>query len=309
MAETDLILAAKATALPPAMADGDVGPLTLTTDGRLRIESKPTELLTIVQGELTLLGSTLAIDVEEASNIVFHLKNTGIASMAAGAFIFEGSLTSTDGNDGEWFEVNAVRSNGNVVETSRPTLSIGPGASDVFAYEASVNALRWFRIRTTTAPTTNAIAKWTIIRGLYASEPAPVVQTHPVTQSGAFTVGQSGSWTVSPPSGSGLSFVTTASTNAASDKASAGNLFEISAYNTTATAAYLKLYNKASAPTVGTDVPLLTIPIAANSLVALQFGPLGKRFSTGIAHAVTALATVADTGNAVAGIQISATYV
>ena len=38
-------------------------------------------------------------------------------------------------------------------------------------------------------------------------------------------------------------------------------MYVLTASNPTATAAYLKLYNKASAPTVGTDVPVLTITL------------------------------------------------
>lgn len=108
--------------------------------------------------------------------------------------------------------------------------------------------------------------------------------------------------------GSAYSKVTTASTNAAVVKASAGNLLEVSVSNVTATAIYVKLYNKATAPTVGTDVPILTIPAAANSVVAVPLGPVGKRFSTGIAIAATGVITAADATNAVALVQISASY-
>ena len=111
------------------------------------------------------------------------------------------------------------------------------------------------------------------------------------------------------PTPSAYSLTTAASTNAANVKSSAGTLEEITASNVTATAAYVKLYNKASAPTVGTDVPVLTIPVAAGATVPLSFGPLGKRFTTGIAIAVTAAAAATDTAATVAGIQIHASYV
>lgn len=110
-------------------------------------------------------------------------------------------------------------------------------------------------------------------------------------------------------SGTNYNAVTTASTNGASVKASAGNLFELTASNPTATPAFLKLYNKASAPTVGTDVPIVTIPVPANSNVAIPFGSQGKRFATGIAVAVTGAIGATDTTNAVAGVQINATYI
>lgn len=86
-----------------------------------------------------------------------------------------------------------------------------------------------------------------------------------------------------------------ASTNATSTKASAGTLWSVVASNINAAARYLKLYNKASAPTVGTDTPVLTIPIPAGGVVQVDGGSNGIRFGTGIAWAVTASAADSDT--------------
>ena len=317
MAETDLILAAKATLVEPVMVDGEVGPMTLNPDGRLRVASKP-GYFAAISGALTTSGNTLVADVTDASNVMLHLKNTGSAAMAAGAFVFEGSLDSTDGSDGTWFALQAVRSDSNTIETGRAASSLAAGAGQAYAWELSVNAVRWFRVRCSATLTASSIATWTIIRGTYATEPIPGMQSHAVTVSGTPSVSISGtpsvaisgtpSVTATPAAGSAFSVISTASTNAAVQKASAGNLFEITASNPTATAAYLKLYNKATAPTVGTDVPVLTIPIPANSQIAIPFGALGKRFSAGIALAITAAIAATDTGASVAGVQISGTY-
>lgn len=92
-----------------------------------------------------------------------------------------------------------------------------------------------------------------------------------------------------------------ATTNATSAKASAGDVHVIYASNTTAALKYLKLYNKASAPTVGTDTPVLTIPLApSNNPVRLEF-PNTMYFSTGIAYALTGAAADADTTALAAG--------
>lgn len=121
--------------------------------------------------------------------------------------------------------------------------------------------------------------------------------------------------TISTPAGTAISVTSAASTNASSQKASAGNLFEITVSNPTATPAYVKLYNKASAPTVGTDVPVLTIVAPATaatqspSVISLNFGQIGKRFATGIAMAITGGVAATDTTNAVAGVQVHGTYV
>lgn len=86
-----------------------------------------------------------------------------------------------------------------------------------------------------------------------------------------------------------------ASTNATSAKASGGTLLHIIGYNAAAAARYVKIYDKASAPTVGTDAPVLTIAVPATTAFAIDF-PLGFRLATGIAYALTTGAADADTG-------------
>lgn len=110
-------------------------------------------------------------------------------------------------------------------------------------------------------------------------------------------------------SGTAISVVSAATTNASNQKSTAGNLFEVTASNPTATPAYLKFYNKATAPTVGTDVPVMTIPVPANSFVSYVPGGQGKRFTTGIGMAVTGAITAADTTASVAGVQVHGTYI
>jgi hypothetical protein len=91
--------------------------------------------------------------------------------------------------------------------------------------------------------------------------------------------------------------ISAASTNATSVKASAGSLYEIHASNLNAAARYLKLYNKASAPTVGTDTPVQVIGLAPSSANAFSWSAsVPMAFTTGIAFAVTSGITDADTG-------------
>lgn len=90
-----------------------------------------------------------------------------------------------------------------------------------------------------------------------------------------------------------------ASTNATSAKASAGNLHKIIAVSKRASDCFLKLYNKASAPTVGTDTPVMTICIPANASIDLDFD--ARYFATGIAYALTTGVADADTGALTAG--------
>lgn len=84
--------------------------------------------------------------------------------------------------------------------------------------------------------------------------------------------------------------VSAATTNATVVKASAGKVFSIVANNQNAAVRYLKLYNKATAPTVGTDVPVATIALQPVSTREIAL-PKGWEFSTGIAFALTTEAT------------------
>lgn len=95
----------------------------------------------------------------------------------------------------------------------------------------------------------------------------------------------------------GTRLVSAATTNATSVKASAGIVGFIYAVNLNAAVRYLKLYNKASAPTVGTDTPVATLPIPASTTGAGFFItiPVGVNFSTGIAFALTTGVADSDT--------------
>jgi hypothetical protein len=90
-----------------------------------------------------------------------------------------------------------------------------------------------------------------------------------------------------------------ATTNATSVKASAGDLFKVRGFNNKASAVFLKLYNKASAPTVGTDTPVLTFRLAPSADFAIDLD--GFYCSAGIAYAITGAAADADTTALAAG--------
>jgi hypothetical protein len=74
--------------------------------------------------------------------------------------------------------------------------------------------------------------------------------------------------------------------NATSLKASAGNIQNILIVSAAATPRFLKLYNKASAPVVGTDTPMITIPLSTGAS-PYNVPPLaGIDFDIGIAYAI-----------------------
>src|SRR5688572_4076641 len=89
-----------------------------------------------------------------------------------------------------------------------------------------------------------------------------------------------------------------ASTNATSVKAAAGTVRQIQGRNVSASSRYLKLYDKTSAPTVGTDTPRKTIHLPASADFVFD---TDMYFGAGIAYAMTTAAADNDTGALTAG--------
>lgn len=98
--------------------------------------------------------------------------------------------------------------------------------------------------------------------------------------------------------GAGVKLISAATTNATSVKASAGQVYGWTITNVNAAARFVKLYNKATAPTVGTDVPVMTILVPGGTTggQAVFSSPHGITFGTGIALAITSAVGDADTG-------------
>jgi len=94
-----------------------------------------------------------------------------------------------------------------------------------------------------------------------------------------------------------------ASTNATSIKSSGGFVYQVLVSNTVVGTAsrYVKIYDKASAPTVGTDRPVLQLPVLQSSATASTgFAevriPDGMKFTNGIALSLNTGAADTDTG-------------
>lgn len=276
--------------------DGDYATLKMDEAGRLKVATQPGAIAATV-GNITANAQTIAVNVERASNITISMVAT---SLVGHNVSFEYSNNSTNGTDGNWYGVQVVRSNANTVEAASGVLAATPA----YGWEASVNAYKWFRVRATAH--TSGTAAYTLLPGSYATEPIPAVQvtgTQPV--SGTVTANQG---TLVTPTASNIN--SAATTNATSVKASAGTLYSITVSNTAASARYVKLYNKASAPTVGTDVPVLTIAVPAGGMVNVPFGATGHRLATGIALAITANAADSDTTAVGAGeVKVATAYI
>jgi predicted transcriptional regulator len=83
----------------------------------------------------------------------------------------------------------------------------------------------------------------------------------------------------------------TNSTNATSVKASAGTVFNMIIHNThggsgSGSSITIRFYDKATAPTVGTDVPMIIIHVGSSTSKEVNFTS-GITFTNGIAYALT----------------------
>lgn len=164
--------------------DGDYTPLKCDEEGRLKVATKSASF-TLVTGTINALGGTslvtapaqagtLQCDVSRCSNVMVQMTSVTV-TLSNYNIQFEGSLNSTNGLDGTWVILQAVRSNANTVETATGVLTNAAGNPAAYSWELSVNAYNWFRIKTIAY--TAGSAAWAIQRGTYATEPIPGLQT------------------------------------------------------------------------------------------------------------------------------------
>lgn len=112
-------------------------------------------------------------------------------------------------------------------------------------------------------------------------------------------------WLIEPRTGTTNATTSTAvnsaaSTNATNLKATAGMIFNITAMNVTASTKYIRIYNKATAPTVGTDIPVMVVAVPATSSKEITIN-YGLKLATGIGFAITGAATATDATAVAAG--------
>jgi hypothetical protein len=115
--------------------------------------------------------------------------------------------------------------------------------------------------------------------------------------------------------GTSIGYTTSAaSTNATNVKASAGNLYSISAINTTTTIFYLRLYNLSSAPTCSSATGFVeTIPVPPASAAGNAGGfvrslAVPQAYGTGIGFCITGGGSSTDNTNAATGVYVTIGY-
>jgi hypothetical protein len=220
----------------------------------------------------------------------FSVSIIGSAGISAGAIIFEQTNDNTITTGIPWpvFEESVLNSNPNTA-----AITIAANSNRVFT--GAVQS-RFVRIRVSTGFTGgNVRANATFSQVPWNSTRLNVQQATGANlnvTAAAITLASNQVITNVPQTGQGASttfhLISAASTNATVVKGSAGVINELTLSNNSAVnPAYVKLYNRTTAPTVGTDTPVRTIMIPPNGTVAVTGGSFGFRFATGIAIAIT----------------------
>jgi hypothetical protein len=265
---------------------------------------------TTVNTALTIT-TTLSFNsnVASASSVTVTMSNT--STMTAGALAFEVSNDSGT----SWFAVSMSRIDSYTSESSYTLNTVANRA-----WKVSVNGFDKFRVRLSTAITGTGIATIKITANgnptdslvTVGQATAANLQTTAAVSSIAAGSNLIGKVNLSAQTAGGatsFTLISAATTNATNLKTSAGTLYMLTATNNSSTVAFLKLYNKASAPTVGTDTPVMTFMLPANGGIAVPIPAVGINFATGIGYALTGAATTADTtAVALNQIQLNGAY-
>lgn len=236
-------------------------------------------------------------DAGQFHSATFQIQTVGVS---AGVLTFEQTndiTRSPAGNLLQVFDLTTLNAN--------PVTSLTLAANATRLFGAAITA-RYVRVRVSTAVVGGNVS----CSGVFSQQPfsnttfniqqatAVNLQTTALIAPGANLVGDVGNQARATTGGIVAPFrllSSAATTNATLIKASAGRLFLIIGRNNVASIRYLKFYNKASAPTVGTDVPVLTIALDASSRFEIDLNPYGQFFTTGIAFAITGAVADNDT--------------
>lgn len=273
------IAAGTNAAIPISDAGGSI-----TVDGTVSISNSSVEIANDT-GNPIPVGPAAQLNVTGSASA----NNTDLISVACNEFrsvnfqitgTWVGTISYQVSNDNtNWLALFCIASNA--------TSAAGATTTNVLQYGA-LTGYQFFRIRFTAYTSGTAS-----VTAFFNKENVPTA-TLPVSPTNTV---------VASTTSSGTSLFTVnsaATTNGAAIKTSAGNLYGISAMNASASTKFVRFFNKASAPTVGTDVPIMVVAVPATSSKEIEYVP-AVRFSTGIAVAITGGAAATDATAVAAG--------
>lgn len=260
-------------------------------------------------GTITIVNSNPNSGVATASSTVALAQLAGQGTVAIQVTgTYTGALTAQVSVDGSnWIALGGTP----LVNVNTGVYSAAIASAAVGIWQCETSGFKLFRVTALAAVTGTATVT------LEASQASGMTALDAPLPTGANSIGNLGTVATvtavttvatvtnitnavqqAPSASGGLSsatLISAASTNATSVKTSAAQLYAVQAFNLNASPRYLKIYNKASAPTVGTDTPVATFLIPGNGAGFIIGIPFGMALATGLAFAITGGITVADT--------------
>lgn len=217
-----------------------------------------TGAFTEVSFTTTTVQAVASTDVSNYKWAGIHIVNQGTNSVVA----FQGSNDNTN-----WVPVNFAQSN--AAGSNNATSSTGSAG---IIYWGPIS-YRYFRLN---------------ITGISGGTTSGVIEFYTQAAGSLNTLQNVSLATTTGGGDTVVKVISAATTNATSVKASGGQVYSVSAFNTNASSPrYLKMYNKLSAPTVGTDTPVAVYLIPAGGSPLVIESTNGHAYNVGIAFAIT----------------------
>jgi hypothetical protein len=281
--------------------DGTGNAITSTVSGAKRSLDVAPINQSLTTGTGTASGSsTSGTDLLASTDVSgFAEASVQFTNFATGAPVIQPQVS----NDNSTWVNTTVQNVQGITTTSANSI----GAAGIF--KVALLGSRYFRLRVATNGT-GGTYDFT-----YTLNPRT---TFPNTQSVVFAATPSVTSTLVAGSAAGASVgvysnyltISSAGTNATNIRTSQCVLYMCNVTNLTSSFKYLKLFNTASAITVGTSTPTLTIPIPPNSTIPFDCGGVGIRFTNGLAFSITGGLATSDTTAVLAGdVVVNIAYV
>ena len=258
----------------------------------------------LIDAKLPALSSgRIPVEANNAASQVFNYTATG--AVANGTILVpstecsllrEVSVHLVSSGAGFFFRLEISNDNANWIScpatTSSGVVSIAQFGTVGVIYNYNLFGARFFRI---TQANTQASGTTTLVA--YASQQA----TPKLYQSATVTGTVSANIVTTTGFNVFHSLISAASTNATNVRTAASTIGTCVLTNTSASFKYVKFFNLAVAPTMGTSTPVIQFPVAPNSTLDVSTSFAGLRLAVGLSYAITGGSALLDTTAVAAG--------
>ena len=221
-------------------------------------------------GAIALNTVLASVDCTNVRTLNIHVVSLGVGGTIQGQYSNDGSNWY---NPASWMRADNAQVNNSMSFAGYMWIGFPHGAKyfRIIASVAFTSGTTNFVVAS--SPITTAA---TYLSGGYMS-----IATGQVISNWATPVPNNGAYT------SNYTAISASGTNSTNIKNANANLGSLWITNTTASIKFVKLFNKSSAPTVGTDTPIFNLAIQPNSTTDFGNGSSGIRFSLGLGYAIT----------------------